>query len=73
MDRFRVYALEKALGLGLTKEQESFVSQEIANKCRILIKGFQKRNNRSETERYQALIEKYAHWGAEGPQRREGR
>lgn len=59
MDRFRVYALEKALKLDLTPEQERLVREEIVKKCRILIQGFQKRNKREEERRYLSLIRKY--------------
>lgn len=58
MDRFRVQALEKALSLGLTSEQERLVREEIVKKSRILVQGFAKRKNLGETRRYQGLIEK---------------
>lgn len=59
MDRFRVYALEKALKLDLTPEQEKLVREEIVKKCRILIQGFRKRNKREEEQKYLSLIRKY--------------
>jgi hypothetical protein len=59
MDRFRIYALEKALDLDLTPKQEDLVKQEIVRKCRILIKGFKKRSKMLEAKKYMSLIEKY--------------
>ncbi len=59
MDRFRVYALEKALGLDLTPEQELAVKIELVKKCRILAQGFRKRDKRQEEQRYIRLAEKY--------------
>lgn len=59
MDRFRVYALEKALKLDLTPEQERLVKDEIVKKCRILIQGFRKRGKRQEERKYLLLVRKY--------------
>jgi glycosyltransferase involved in cell wall biosynthesis len=59
MDRYRVQALEKALSLGLTFEQEVLVRKEIVKKCRVLVNGFRKRGNQDKRERYHRLIEKY--------------
>jgi glycosyltransferase involved in cell wall biosynthesis len=59
MDRFRVYALEKALKMDLTPDQERLVKEEIIKKCQILVQGFQKRKKRHETQRYLSLIQKY--------------
>lgn len=59
MDRFRVRALEKALQLDLNPQQRILVQQELIKKCRILIGGFEKRNNQSEAERYSRLLQKY--------------
>jgi len=59
MDRFRVRALEKALGLGLSSEQETLVRAEIVKKSRILLAGFMKRGNQEEIRKYLAIIEKY--------------
>jgi glycosyltransferase involved in cell wall biosynthesis len=56
MDRYRVQALEKALSLGLTPEQELLVKKEIVKKGRVLINGFRKRGNQAEAERYSKLI-----------------
>jgi glycosyltransferase involved in cell wall biosynthesis len=58
MDRFRICALEKALKLDLTIEQESLVRQEIVKKCRVLIQGFRKRNKIAEERQYLSLLEK---------------
>lgn len=59
MDRFRVRALKKALGLGLSPQEERLVRAEIVKKSRILLAGFLKRNNQEEAQKYAALIEKY--------------
>jgi len=59
MDRFRVYALEKALKLDLTPEQERLVRHELVKKCRILIQGFRKRNNLQEEQKYLLFVQKY--------------
>jgi glycosyltransferase involved in cell wall biosynthesis len=59
MDRFRVRALEKALRLKLTPQQEKSVREEIVRKCRILARGFEKRGNEAEADRYRMLIRKY--------------
>lgn len=60
MDRFRVYALEKALKLKLTPEQRSEVKRELVKKCQILVKGFQKRKKVEELQKYLSLIEKHS-------------
>jgi len=59
MDRFRIKALEKALGLGLTLHQKKLVKREIVKKCRILVKGFEKRDKQDEARKYLNLLEKY--------------
>lgn len=59
MDRFRIEALEKALGLDLTQEQERLVKKELVRKARIVADGFRKRRKRDEAQKYTALIEKY--------------
>ncbi|RLE08266.1 MAG: glycosyltransferase family 2 protein [Candidatus Aminicenantes bacterium] len=56
MDRFRIKALEKALNLDLTLEQEKLVRQEIIRKAKILVNGFRKRGKEKEAEVYQQLI-----------------
>ncbi|MFP4082855.1 MAG: glycosyltransferase family 2 protein [Candidatus Aminicenantes bacterium] len=60
MDRFRVQALEKALLLDLTADQEKMVKREIVKKCGILVQGFKKRGKESEALKYGALIKKYS-------------
>ncbi len=57
MDRFRVKALEKALQLDLTSQQEQFVRQELVRKYRILAAGYEKRNKLAEMEECLARIE----------------
>jgi glycosyltransferase involved in cell wall biosynthesis len=59
MDRFRVAALEKALGLDLTPEQRRLVREELTRKCRILINGFHKRGKHSEAESYEDRLLRY--------------
>jgi glycosyltransferase involved in cell wall biosynthesis len=59
MDRFRVHALERALNLDLSPEQERLVKDEIVKKSRILIQGFRKRNKFQEEKKYLALVQKY--------------
>ena len=59
MDRFRVRALEKALTLDLSDEQERLVKNEMLKKCRILINGFEKRGKTSGSSEYKNIIEKY--------------
>jgi len=61
MDRFRIRALEKALHLPLTSDQELLVRQEIVKKCRILVEGFRKRNKEEEAKEFLALIELRGH------------
>jgi glycosyltransferase involved in cell wall biosynthesis len=59
MDRFRVTALQKALGMRLLPEHEALVKKEIAAKCRVLALGFEKRGRREEAEAYRMLIDHY--------------
>ena len=58
MDRFRIYALEKALQLDPHPDQERLVKQEIVKKCQILVKGFKKRDKMSEAIKYMSFIQK---------------
>jgi len=58
MDRFRVTALQKVLGLGLTPDHKALVEKEIAAKCRILAAGFEKRGRREEAEAYRRLMDR---------------
>lgn len=60
MDRFRVQALEKALTLPLEPWQRRLVEAEIVRKCRILVKGFEKRQDSEEVEKYRAKIWRYS-------------
>ena len=59
MDRFRIKALEKALGLDLTPHQEMLVKQEMVKKHQILAKGYEKRNKQAEARKCLSLIDKY--------------
>jgi len=59
MDRFRVRALEKALTLDLSGNQERLVKKEMLKKCRILINGFEKRGKTYRASEYKKVIEKY--------------
>jgi hypothetical protein len=59
MDRFRVKALEKALHLDLTPQQERLVRQELVKKYQILAKGYEKRNKKAEARKCLACIEKF--------------
>jgi GT2 family glycosyltransferase len=59
MDRFRVQALEKALSLGLTSEQQRLVKEEILKKSHILVQGFENRNNPEEARKCRELMNKY--------------
>lgn len=59
MDMFMVKALEKALRLPLTRQQEMLVCQEIVKKCQILARGFDKRNNQAEAQKWLSLIDQY--------------
>lgn len=59
MDRFRVFALEKALDLDLNPEQRTLVKDTILTKARILEQGFQKRNKPEEARKYRRIIEKH--------------
>ncbi|MCD6192410.1 MAG: glycosyltransferase family 2 protein [Candidatus Aminicenantes bacterium] len=57
MDRFRIKALQKALSLQLTPEQERLVRLEIIHKAQILVQGFQKRGKNKEAIYYKQLIQ----------------
>lgn len=56
---FRVKALEKALRLPLNRQQEMLVCQEIAKKCQVLARRFDKRNNQAEAQKRLSLIDQY--------------
>jgi len=59
MDRFRIKALEKALHLDLTPQQERLVRQELVKKYHILAKGYEKRNKTAEARECLVAIEKF--------------
>ncbi len=59
MDRFRVKALEKALQLDLTFQQEQLVRKELVRKYTVLARGYEKRNKLAEREECLARIEAY--------------
>lgn len=52
MDRFRVQALEKALGSGLTDRQKRLVKQQLCKKYQVLIDGAEKRSKHRRAEAY---------------------
>ncbi|MBI4383963.1 MAG: glycosyltransferase family 2 protein [Nitrospinae bacterium] len=61
MDRFRVRALEKLLdGENLDGHKRALAVQELVKKSSILHKGFMKRENLQEADRYQLLMAKYS-------------
>jgi len=60
MDRYRIAALEKALSLDLTADQERLVKAEIVKKSRILAGGFHKRGKKTEAEKYTRLISRHS-------------
>ena len=60
-DVYRVQALIKVLRAGkLTPAQKIITRRELVTKARILVSGFRKRGNRSESETYEALIRTWA-------------
>jgi len=65
MDRFRVLALEKALGLDLAPWQVELVKKELVHKCRILTTGFENRGNSQRAELYRELIRRHSPLRAE--------
>jgi glycosyltransferase involved in cell wall biosynthesis len=60
MDRFRVQALEKALGQGLAPWQEKLVKEELVRKSLILAQGLAKRQQWDEARKYQEMVSKYS-------------
>ncbi|MFW6123799.1 MAG: glycosyltransferase family 2 protein [Acidobacteriota bacterium] len=58
MDRFRVKALEKALKWDLSERERNQVKKQMLKKCKILIKGFEKRGKASEVLKYKRIIDK---------------
>ncbi len=59
MDRFRVRALEKALGWELSPLEEALVKQQLERKCRILIQGAVKRGKDRRAEAYRSLLKRH--------------
>jgi glycosyltransferase involved in cell wall biosynthesis len=59
LDRFRIVALEKAMGNGLPMEQRTLVIKELQRKCEIMANGCMKRGKRDEAEFYRAIPKKY--------------
>jgi glycosyltransferase involved in cell wall biosynthesis len=60
MDRFRVKALEKALELDLTPQQQALVKREIVAKSRVLMEGFDKRGNNRKAGVYRRKVAAYS-------------
>ncbi len=60
MDRWRVQALEKALGLAERPEDRALIRAEIIKKCQVLVSGFLKRGNREEADYYRQKIQIYS-------------
>lgn len=60
LDRFRVAALEKTLGLGLTPDEEALVKKEIVAKSRVLAAGFEKRGQSEDAAAFRARMTKYS-------------
>jgi len=59
-DRYRVIALEKLLSEPyITEEERTMILEEMKKKCRVLSKGFFKRGNELEGERYRQMIREY--------------
>ncbi|MDI6699186.1 MAG: glycosyltransferase family A protein [Candidatus Saccharicenans sp.] len=60
MDRWRIQALEKALGLAVAETDKSLIKAEIVRKCLVLAGGFEKRGSREEAAYYRQKIRDYA-------------
>ena len=61
MDRYRISALEKRLDdPAMEQKYHMATAQALTEKCKILIKGFNKRGKTNESGYYQSLIEKYS-------------
>ena len=68
MDRFRVQALLKLLQqeeAALSSERRGWVLETLRKKCDVLIKGFLKRGNREQADRYRSILQPYLHPEAE--------
>ncbi|MDI6849231.1 MAG: glycosyltransferase family A protein [Candidatus Saccharicenans sp.] len=59
MDRWRIQALEKALGLAVAETDKSLIKAEIVRKCLVLAGGFGKRGSREEAAYYRQKIRDY--------------
>lgn len=60
LDRYRVYALEKAFQSGhLNSEQRHRVAEELVDRCGILVDGYRKRNNTERSNFYDRKKKKF--------------
>jgi len=60
LDRYRVYALEKAFQSGhLNSEQRHRVAEEVVERCDILVDGYRKRNNTERANFYDRKKKKF--------------
>ncbi len=60
LDRYRVYALEKAFQSGhLSSDQRHRVAEELVNRCDCLVDGFRKRNNTERANFYDRKRKKF--------------
>ena len=60
LDRYRVYALEKAFQSGhLNPEQRHRVAEELVDRCGILVEGYRKRNNTERANFYDRKKKKF--------------
>ncbi len=57
MDRFRVTAILKALQLDLSPQERAWALEELQNKCRVLILGFQKRGKQDSAQTYINILQ----------------
>ncbi len=60
LDRYRVYALEKAFQSGhLNSEQRHRVAEEMVDRCEILVEGYRRRNNTERANFYDRKKKKF--------------
>jgi hypothetical protein len=60
MDRFRVVALEKLLVSNtLEGERLALVRETLVKKCKVLVRGFARRDKVEDQRHYLSLIKKY--------------
>lgn len=60
LDRYRVYALEKAFQSGhLNSDQRHRVAEELVNRCDSLVEGYRKRNNTERSNFYDRKRKKF--------------